>query len=169
MCDVDKGIMLLGFARPLCQNAFIESPWSRATTFCFTKIHWKAVEEILEWIRVSVDEFTSLVMSTSFFTDFCFVLFCFSLGRGYYWEQKIHLAKGSWWQFLHIKFFLWDLINRSCRHPIRKRKKKKEKKKKEKKEGISDKTTTQSTCKKHIRRLWCPAAGKRTMFRQTVH
>lgn len=43
------------------------------------------------------------------------------LGRGYCWEKRIHLTKGSWCWFLLIKSFLWDLINRNYRHPIRKK------------------------------------------------
>lgn len=44
------------------------------------------------------------------------------LGRGHCWEKRSHLTKGSWCQFLLIKSFLWDLINRNYRHPIRTKK-----------------------------------------------
>lgn len=72
-----------GFASPVCQNAFLENLWSRAVPSCFIKILSKAMKEIFQWITRAMAEITSLVMIFHW------------LGRGYYWEKRVHLTKGS--------------------------------------------------------------------------
>lgn len=79
----DRGIVLLSFASPVCQNAFLENLWSRAVPSCFIRIPSKAMKEIFQWITRAMAEITSLVMIFH------------GLGKGYYWEKRIHLTKGS--------------------------------------------------------------------------
>lgn len=98
------------------------------------------------------------------------------LGREYYREKRIHPTKGSWCWFLLIKSYLWVLINRNYRHPIREKERKKKKKKgQEKEETLGDKTypkhmlkTCQKTllsCCREAGSIWTDSAlGKSTKF-----
>lgn len=59
----------------------------------------------MEWIRVFVDEFTSLVRSTSFFKDF-FFFFHFV----FHWEEGITWRKRFTWLKVHgDSFFILSL------------------------------------------------------------
>lgn len=64
----DRGIGLLGFASPVCRNAFPEILGSGAVSFCFIKIHLKTMEETFQWITTT--EITSRVLSAPSFTDY---------------------------------------------------------------------------------------------------
>lgn len=66
----DRGIGLLGFASPVCRNAFPEILGSGAVPFCFIKIHLKTMEETFQWITTTTTEITSLVLSAPPFTDY---------------------------------------------------------------------------------------------------
>lgn len=70
MCGGDRGIVLLVFASLVCQNAFLETLWSRAVPFCLIKVHSKTTEEIFQWIATAMVEVTSLVMSAPSFIEF---------------------------------------------------------------------------------------------------